>query len=59
MEKREVWISYLDDTNKVVHGFVILLEQMPHYIKFKNDTNIITISYNRLIKLKEKSEDGR
>lgn len=52
--EREVFISYLDDANNVVNGFVILIEQTANYVKFKTNANTITISYSRLIKIKEK-----
>lgn len=52
----KAWISYLDDENKIISGFIILLERTENYIKFKTNQNIITISYSRLIKLKERVE---
>jgi len=54
----EVWISYKDDLDNVVTGFVILLEQNENYLKFKTNQNIITISYSRLLKMKERGENG-
>lgn len=53
-DNREVWISYVNDDNTVISGYVRLIEQTSQYIKFRTNHNIITISYNRLLKLKEK-----
>ena len=55
---KDVWICYKDDSEAVVSGFVELIEQNTQYLKFRNNKNIITIPYNRLIKLKERGENG-
>lgn len=47
------FISYLNDDNQTREGFVEIIEQATNYLKFKTGNNIITISYNRLLKLKE------
>lgn len=50
---KEIWISYLDDNNKNVYGFVILIEQTSTYVKIKTNRNILTIPYHRILKIKE------
>lgn len=50
---KTVFIAYLDDSDKKIEGYVILLEQNSNFIKFRTGSNIITIPYNRLLKLKE------
>lgn len=56
-KKKTAFISYYDDGDQKIEGWVELIEQTPNYIKFKTfQDNIITISYNRLIKLKESVE---
>lgn len=51
---KEIWISYIDDTGLEVKGFFILLEQTPNYIKIKSGSNILTIPYHRINKIKER-----
>ena len=53
---KEVWISYRDDNEQIVSGFVILLEQTDSYVKIKNNRNILTIPYHRILKIKERLE---
>lgn len=54
---REAFVSYLNDEDKIVTGWVTILEQTENYLKFKtNAGNIITIGYQRLIKMKERGE---
>jgi hypothetical protein len=48
-----VFISYLNDDNKQVSGYVELVEKTESHLTFKTNGNKITISYNRLLKLKE------
>ena len=54
---KEVWISYIDDSGLEVKGFFILLEETINYIKIKSGSNILTIPYHRINKIKEK-ENG-
>jgi len=56
-ENKEVWISYIDDSGVEVNGFFILLEQNMNYIKIKSGSNILTIPYHRINKIKEKIKD--
>lgn len=53
---RKVFLAFLGDDDKKIEGFFELLEQTPQYLKFKTPTAVITISYNRLLKLKEVSD---
>lgn len=50
---KKVFLAWLDEDNQKREGYVELLEQEQTYIKFRTNSNIITISYNRLLKLKE------
>lgn len=51
---KEVWISYTDDNGLEVKGFFIILEQSQNFIKIKSGSNILTIPYHRINKIKEK-----
>lgn len=51
---KEVWISYIDDTGVEVHGFFILIEQSINYVKIKSGSNILTIPYHKVNKVKER-----
>lgn len=51
---KEVWISYVDDTGIEVKGFFQLVEQTQNYIKIKSGSNILTIPYHKINKIKER-----
>ena len=51
----EIWISYVDDTGVVVAGFFTLIEQNLNFVKIKSGSNILTIPYHRINKIKEKN----
>jgi len=60
---KEVWISYIDDNGQEVNGFFILIEQNHNYIKIKyikikSGSNVLTIPYHRINKIKERMKDG-
>lgn len=56
-EIREALITYKDDEDKIISGWFTILEQTAGYLKFKTARgNIITISYSRLIRMKERGE---
>ena len=59
VENKEIWVSYVDDTGQEVKGFFILIEQNHSYIKIKSGSNILTIPYHRINKIKEKLENDR
>ena len=50
---KTVFIAYLDDNDKKIEGYVILITKDINFITFKTGSNVITIPYNRLLKLKE------
>lgn len=52
MENRKIWISF-EDGEKIVNGFFTLIEQTPNYVKIKSGTNILTIPYHKINKMKE------
>jgi len=51
---REIWISYINDDGVEIKGFFVLVEQTLNYIKIKSGTNILTIPYHKINKIKEK-----
>ena len=51
---REIWISYINDTGEEVKGFFILVEQTQNYVKIKSGSNILTIPYQKINKVKER-----
>ena len=53
-ENKEVWISYIDDNGLEVKGFFRLIEQNLNFIKIKSGSNILTIPYHRVNKIKER-----
>lgn len=53
-----VWISYRNDDENIKNGYFYLLEITDNYIKFLTEKNIITIGYDRLLKLKEKNNQN-
>jgi hypothetical protein len=55
-ELRVVWCSFMDDTNNEVRGYFRLVEQAPNYVKLLSGKNLLTIPYQRLLKLKESLE---
>lgn len=52
---KEVFISYLNDNNQTISGYVILLE-VNEFVRFKTNQNIIRIPVSRVLKIKEKTE---
>ena len=55
---KEVWISYIDDSGEEVKGFFILIEQNQNFIKIRSGSNILTIPYHRINKIKERAVNG-
>ena len=51
-EKKNVFISYLDDDNKKKDVWVEIVEETSSYVTFKHNENIITIPYHRILKIK-------
>ena len=52
MAKR-VFLCWLNDDNSKVEGYVELIEESPTHIKFRRGFETITLSMNRVLKLKE------
>jgi len=52
---KEVFLSYLNDDDKIISGFVVLLE-VNGFVKFRTNQNIISIPRERILKIKEKLE---
>jgi len=55
---KEIWISYIDDSGLEVKGFFVLVEQTLNFIKIKSGSNILTIPYHKVNKIKERAENG-
>ena len=53
---KEVWISYQDDSGQEVKGFFILMEQNSNYVKIKSGSNVLTIPYHKINKIKERQK---
>lgn len=51
---KEVWISYVNDDGQVIQGFFTLIEQNINYVKIKSGSNILTIPFHKINKIKEK-----
>lgn len=58
-KNKRVYISYRDDSEVIVSGYVDLIEETELYVKFRTKQNIITLSRNRVIKIKETYQDGQ
>lgn len=52
-KSKRVFIEYLDGDDKIVQGYFDLIKQTEHHLKFKTNSNIVTLSLNRIIKIKE------
>ena len=55
--KQEVFIVYLNDDNERVEAYVEILE-INGFVKFKTNQNIISIPRERVLKIKERVENG-
>lgn len=56
-EGEEVFVSYREDNDTVVSGFVILLKITDTLLTFKTNRNVVSIPISRLLKIKQK-ENG-
>ena len=52
----EIHISYIDESEKVISGFAVLVELTDVFVKFRTHQNLIVIPINKLLKLKQKNE---
>ena len=50
------FLAYLNDDDRKIEGYVDIVEQTVNYLKFRTGSNIITIAWNRVLKLKEASD---
>jgi len=55
---KKIWISYINDDGQIISGFVVLLEQSQNYVKIETGSNILTLPYHKINKIKEKIENG-
>jgi hypothetical protein len=55
--KDEVFIVYLNDDNERIEAYVKLIE-INGFVKFKTNQNIISIPRERVLKIKERCNDG-
>lgn len=56
-DARDALITFLGENDKETTAWVTIIEQTDSYIKFRtNGGNLITISYNRLIRIKERGQ---
>lgn len=53
-ENREIWISFINDDGQTIQGFFKLIEQNQAYVKIKSGSNILTIPYHKINKIKER-----
>lgn len=56
--REEVWISYKDDNDNTVTGFVELIEMSDTLVTFRTNRNTITIPIIRLLKMKRRGDYG-
>ena len=55
--KGEAFIVYLNDNGERIEAYVKILE-INGFVKFKTAQNIISIPRERVLKIKERCEDG-
>ena len=55
---RRVFISFLNDDDIKQDTYCELIEEAQNYVKIKIGTNVLTIPYHRLLKIKEDSKNG-
>lgn len=53
-EKKNVFISYLDDDGEKKNVWVDIIEETENYVTFKYNEETITIPYHRILKIKRK-----
>lgn len=54
---KKSYICYLDDNDQKVDGFVEILDSNSAFVKFSTNKNVLTIPFNRVIKIKEVRAD--
>jgi len=58
-DNKIIFIAYLDEQDNKIEGYFKLLLDNGIIIKFETKNNVITIPYNRVLKIKEKIEEVR
>ena len=58
-DNKIIFIAYLDEQDNRIEGYFKLLLDNGIIIKFETGKNIITIPYNRVLKIKEKIDEVR
>lgn len=53
MVLKRVFLSWLNDDNSKIEGYVELVEESPTHVKFKRGFETITIPIIRVLKMKE------
>lgn len=54
-DKKDVrFLSFYNEHDAVINGYFEVLEETAVYIKIKTSDNIVTIPWNRIVKIKEK-----
>jgi len=53
----EVFIVYLGENDEKISSYVTIIE-MNGFVKFKTNTNIISVPRERVLKIKERIDDG-
>ena len=55
---KEVFISYKNDNEEIISGYFLLVKFNDTYIQIKTKGNIVTIPMHRVLKIKERLENG-
>ena len=53
MAIRRVFISFLNDDDSKQETYCELIEESQNYVKIKIGMNVLTLPYNRILKIKE------
>jgi len=54
----KIWIAFLDESGKKIEGYFEKVKDTDSFIKIKSGTNLLTIPYNRILKVKENIESS-
>lgn len=49
-----IWIAFKDDSDKTIMGNFEFIMETASYIKIKSGKNILTLPFQRVLKIKEK-----
>lgn len=55
---KEVFVSFLDEQNIKVEGWFQLIEESSNFIKIQTGSNLLTIPFSRILKVKERLNNG-